>query len=109
VGLVAETVGLAEQIAGADLVLTGEGTLDAQTGSGKVVAGVVALAARYGVPVIAFAGRIPDPEVIQALGLAGAVAITTSELPFAQAVARAPELLSAAVASTLAAWPKGPA
>jgi len=109
VGLVAEAVGLAEQIAGADLVLTGEGALDAQTGSGKVVAGVVAVAARYRVPVIAFAGRIPDPEVIQALGLAGAVAITTAELPFEQAVAQAPGLLSAAVASTLAAWPKGSA
>ncbi len=109
VGLVAEAVGLAEQIAGADLVLTGEGALDAQTRSGKVVAGVVAVAARYRVPVIAFAGRIPDPKVIGALGLAGAVAITTPELSFAQAVEQAPELLSAAVADTLAAWPKGPA
>lgn len=109
VGLVAEAVGLAEQIAAADLVLTGEGALDAQTGSGKVVTGVVAVAARYRVPVIAFAGRIPDLEVIQALGLAAAVAITTAELPFEQAVAQAPELLSAAVASTLAAWPKGSA
>lgn len=42
--LIAGAVGLADAAAAADLVLTGEGTLDAQSLSGKVVGGVAALA-----------------------------------------------------------------
>lgn len=42
--LIADAVGLADAAASADLVLTGEGTLDAQSLSGKVVGGVAALA-----------------------------------------------------------------
>ena len=40
----------------ADLVITGEGRLDAQTAMGKAPAGVARLAGRYGKPVIAFCG-----------------------------------------------------
>lgn len=55
--LVAEIIGLEEAIRGADLVFTGEGSLDAQTLEGKGPAGVAALARKWGKPVIAFAGR----------------------------------------------------
>lgn len=41
----------------ADLVITGEGKLDTQTLSGKVVAGVTALAVRLNKPVIVITGR----------------------------------------------------
>ena len=44
--LVLELVGFHEQLAGADLVITGEGALDEQTLHGKAVAGVAAAAAR---------------------------------------------------------------
>ncbi len=48
----------AEKLEGADLVLTGEGSLDAQTLSGKTIAGVCRVAKARGVPVIALGGRI---------------------------------------------------
>lgn len=55
---VARLIGLAEAIADADLVLTGEGAYDGQSSAGKVPAHVAALAARAGVPVALVAGRI---------------------------------------------------
>lgn len=56
--LVAEVLGLEEKVRDADLVITGEGKLDAQTLQGKAPAGVAALARRHGKPVAAFAGVI---------------------------------------------------
>ncbi|GAA4691835.1 hypothetical protein GCM10023215_31030 [Pseudonocardia yuanmonensis] len=52
-----ELVGFAEQLAGAALVVTGEGALDAQTLHGKAPAGVAAAARAAGVPVVAVCGR----------------------------------------------------
>ena len=58
--VVAEVVGLDAAIAGADLVLSGEGSLDAQTLAGKAPAGVARLARAHGVPVVLFGGRVTD-------------------------------------------------
>ena len=57
---VAEARGLDEQLEGVDLVITGEGFLDAQSFEGKVVGGVVGLAATLGIPVLVIAGDIFD-------------------------------------------------
>ena len=61
--LIADEVDLAERIADADLVITGEGHLDAQSFDGKVVGGVAALAAQFGKPVVALAGLVDVDEV----------------------------------------------
>ena len=58
--LVADEVGLAERMRGVDLVITGEGFLDEQSFEGKVVGGVVELAAHVGVPVLAVVGDVYD-------------------------------------------------
>jgi glycerate kinase len=55
---IAETLHLAERIAAADLVITGEGRIDDQTLDGKGPAGVATLARNAGKPVIAFAGSV---------------------------------------------------
>jgi glycerate kinase len=74
--LVAEATRLDQRLAGADLAITGEGRLDAQTGFGKVVGGVAERAASAGVPVIAIAGgletgseRVPLPGITAAFSL----------------------------------------
>ncbi|MET0903556.1 MAG: glycerate kinase [Acidimicrobiales bacterium] len=69
--LVADEVRLDEHLAGADLVITGEGFLDEQSFEGKVVGGVAALAERLGVPVVAIAGKVYDtaPDRIEAVSL----------------------------------------
>lgn len=99
--LVAEAVGLPRAIAAADLVLTGEGSLDAQTGSGKALAGVLGYAAAEQVPVIAFAGRVADPTAVSELGFAEVVSIVNRPMELAEALVRGPELLADAVAETL--------
>ncbi|HTN79075.1 MAG TPA: glycerate kinase [Acidimicrobiales bacterium] len=69
--LVAAETELADAIEHADLVVTGEGFVDEQSFDGKVVGGVVELAASFGVPVLAVAGEVFDgcEEVIDAISL----------------------------------------
>jgi glycerate kinase len=55
---VARAAGLGDALAGADLVLTGEGRLDAQTARGKTPAGVAALGRAAGAVVVALAGAV---------------------------------------------------
>jgi glycerate kinase len=55
---VADAVGTAEAIRTADLVLTGEGKLDWQSMSGKVVSGIAALAAPAMRPCVVIAGSV---------------------------------------------------
>ena len=49
---------LENYIRNADIVITGEGRLDAQTAMGKAPVGVARLAKKHGKPVIAFAGSV---------------------------------------------------
>ena len=58
VGMVLKEINLKDDIRDADLVITGEGRLDAQTVMGKAPIGVAHLAKEYGKPVIAFSGAV---------------------------------------------------
>ncbi len=58
--LVLDAVNLEKAISNADIVVTGEGRLDAQTVMGKVPVGVAKLAKKYGKPTIAFAGAVKE-------------------------------------------------
>lgn len=58
VDLVLDLVGLDAKLAGANLVLTGEGQIDFQTAFGKAPAGVGAAAKRQGIPCVAIAGSV---------------------------------------------------
>lgn len=60
--LVADELDVYDRIAEADLVITGEGHLDAQSFHGKVVGGLAGLAAEFGVPIAAIVG-IADDDV----------------------------------------------
>lgn len=66
--------------AGAGLVVTGEGSLDAQTLLGKTPAGVASAAARFGVPVVAVCGRsLLDEQDVRASGIDAVYALTDLE------------------------------
>ena len=58
--LLLDLVDFRELCRGADLVLTGEGSVDVQTGHGKAPAVVAGSAAQQGVPTVAFGGRVSD-------------------------------------------------
>jgi glycerate 2-kinase len=95
--LVAEAAGLTDRIAAADVVVTGEGRLDAQTGYGKTVAGVAALARERGRPVVAVAGSIEGRPP----GFAGTVAAQPAGMPLDRAMREARALVRAAAARAL--------
>ena len=74
--VVLDTVGFDQQLNNCDLVLTGEGSFDAQSLGGKVVMGVVRRCQQQGVPVIALVGDITaDAKVLAAAYEAGLSAI----------------------------------
>ena len=68
------------RLAESDLVVTGEGRIDAQTAFGKTALGVARRAADAGVPCIAVGGGV-EPEGIEALAAVGAVAVPVAERP----------------------------
>ena len=68
------------KLARADLVITGEGRIDAQTGFGKTALGVAKRAQTAGVPCVAVGGGV-EPAGIEALAAVGAVAVPVVERP----------------------------
>jgi glycerate 2-kinase len=56
--LVLEQIGFRERARGADLVVTGEGTVDRSSGEGKAVGEVARICAEAGVRCVLFAGRV---------------------------------------------------
>ncbi len=68
------------RLARADLVITGEGRIDAQTGFGKTALGVARRAHAAGVPCIAVGGGV-EPDGIEALAAVAAVAVPVVEHP----------------------------
>ena len=80
VELLMSATGFDERLVHADLVLTGEGRIDAQTAFGKTALGVATRAAAAGVPCIAVGGGV-DVAGIDALAAIGAIATPVSERP----------------------------
>ncbi len=80
IDLMLELTGFAADLAGADLVVTGEGSLDEQTLHGKAPAGVAAAARAAGVPVVAVAGRsLLSEQQLTGAGVRRAYALTDIE------------------------------
>jgi glycerate kinase len=65
--VVAEAVGLETKIKDADIVITGEGSLDRQTLEGKTPVGVARLARKLGKPVFAIVGRATKDQDVREL------------------------------------------
>jgi glycerate kinase len=92
-------VGFADRVAGAALVVTGEGSLDEQTLRGKAPAGVAAAARTGGVPVVAVCGRsLLDPHRLAGTGITAVHALTDLEPDLARCVADPGPLLRALAA-----------
>ncbi|WP_019135794.1 glycerate kinase [Cellulomonas massiliensis] len=103
VELVADAVGLRGHLRDADLVLTGEGSVDAQTLAGKVPVGVADAAGDADVPVVVLAGRVEAAaaEALLARGVAAVVPISSGPVPVARALREAEPDLERATATTL--------
>ena len=88
VELVAAEVGLAARVRVADLVVTGEGRIDAQTAFGKTCLGVARIAQDARVPCVALGGAV-DEAGAAALAAVGAVAVPVTPGPVDVAAAMA--------------------
>jgi len=102
---VAAAVGLAERLDGCDLVLTGEGRVDGQTLSGKVIAGVARAAASQGVPVVVLAGGVlPDAYALHERGVTALFSIVPGPLALEEAEGRAAELIARCAEEVVRLW-----
>ncbi|NSC24601.1 glycerate kinase [Streptomyces albus subsp. chlorinus] len=89
-----EELGVESAIERADLVVTGEGSLDEQTLHGKAPAGVAAAARRAGKPVVAVCGRLAiGAKELKAAGIGRAYALTDIESDVQRCIAEAGPLL----------------
>lgn len=105
VELVADAVRLDDALRDADLVLTGEGRVDAQTLAGKVVHGVARRARAVGVPVLVMAGSLGDgwERVRDELGAVAPITGPEDPRPLAERLAAGAADLEAATAAALRA------
>ena len=94
--LALELTGFASHLAGAELVITGEGRFDGQTLRGKAAFGVAAAAAKAGVPVCILAGQIAAGAEWRLPGRAVAFSIAEGPLSLAQSHRQAAALLERA-------------
>lgn len=79
IDLVMKLTGFDEEVKAADIIITGEGKLDYQTSKGKLVQGVVSVAAHHHKPIIALCGMLElSHDEIRKMGLTAAFTITST-------------------------------
>ena len=105
--LVADIVDLAGRIEAADLVVTGEGFLDEQSFEGKVVGGVVALAAEQQLPVLVLVGSVVDDKAVERVTARGGTVVSLVEAYGRdRAMAATTDCIEDAVVNHLGAMPR---
>ncbi|MDN5933046.1 MAG: glycerate kinase, partial [Pseudonocardia sp.] len=110
IGLVLDLVRFADHLRGARLVITGEGSLDEQTLSGKAPAGVAAAAAAAGVPVVTISGRMMlSPDQLRSAGVQQAYALTDIEPDVHRCITDAGPLLETLAGTLARDWLLDPA
>lgn len=75
-----------ESIRDADLILTGEGKLDVQTGMGKAPGGILKIANEKGVPVIALGGCVESVKQLNDMGFTAVLSIQPGAVSLEQAM-----------------------
>lgn len=98
VELVLQANGLEKELSDANLVITGEGKIDGQSGLGKVVGTMAALAHKYQIPCIAFCGMLEAGNEIEEMGLASVYSLEEEGLSQEESMAKAYPLLVAKAA-----------
>jgi glycerate kinase len=98
-----EVSGIVHQLADADLLITGEGKIDRQTASGKVIQRLAMLANQNHVPTIAFCGILQaDEHLLQGLHLKTVESIAQHAPNVEEAMLKANKILSKIVAKYFA-------
>lgn len=94
IDVVLDLVGLDGAVTGADLLITGEGSLDEQSLGGKTPVGVLHVGKAHGVPVIAVCGRTTlDPRTLRETGFRATHALSDLAPDARTSMREAPRLL----------------
>jgi glycerate kinase len=103
--LIARTLHLRQRLRGADLVITGEGRLDASSLHGKTAIGVARLCKEFHIPCVALVGAAGEgAQGALDEGITKYLGIADPSMPLAQAMAQAPQLLQRAAQRLLRDW-----
>ena len=86
--MVLEALDFDRHIQNADLIITGEGKLDRQTGMGKTPSGVLKAGKRLKIPVIAIGGSVEDTEALLQQGFLAVFSIQPGPVSLEQAMDR---------------------
>lgn len=106
--LVLRAVGADARVAAADLVLTGEGRVDEQTGQGKAIAALAGLCRAHARPLVALCGaREGDLSPLHAAGVTAVFPLVAGPMTEVQAMASAPALLESAAEQVVRLWAWG--
>ena len=84
--MVLETLDIDNRIQNADLIITGEGKLDRQTGMGKTPAGVLEAGKRQQIPVIAIGGAVEETDALLQQGFLAVFSIQPGPVSLEQAM-----------------------
>jgi len=98
--LIADLMGLSDAVANADLIITGEGTLDNQTQYGKCVGYVSLLAKEMGKPCIAIVGR----EEEHGLDFFNVEVIRNKNMSLEESMSRGKDLVQVAAKRAFSSW-----
>jgi glycerate 2-kinase len=105
IDLILDLLRFHEKLQGARLVITGEGSLDEQTLSGKAPHGVASAAAAAGIPVVAVCGRLLlTVERLRGAGIQQAYALTDIETDVQRSLTEAGPLLEQRVRALARDW-----
>jgi len=89
---------LRQELESADWVITGEGSFDRQSLSGKVISGILKMARQTNTRVAVIAGQVNIPPAeYQKLGITAAVPTKPDDMPLDEALCQSRALLAAAV------------
>ena len=93
--IVLDIVKFKEKIKDADYIITGEGKLDIQTINGKTISGILQIAKKNNIPVIAIAGIVEDEkEILNKMSLEKVFSICNSEISIEYAMKNASTLIT---------------
>ena len=102
IDMVCQVLDFDSHLAGADLVITGEGRADRSTIFNKAPVGVARHAQAYGVPTVLLAGGLgPGHEELYGHGIAAVLCIADRPMSFEQSLNRTGELLESAAEQTM--------
>lgn len=106
--IVTDALHLAQAMAGASLVITGEGRMDSQTVHGKVPVGVAKVAKRFSLPVIGIAGSLTaDVGVVHQHGIDAVFSVLRTVGTLEEALVDAEENVRVAARNIAAALKMG--